>query len=743
MKLKLILTALLLVYLSIAFFFLQSLMDMNKYIQTNQIELQGLAKIQKIIDIEINLQRERGISIQDEVDKKKLSLIYNTEPQLLKDLESLENKEIQQGYLKLLREKAKYTDHENFEKYTALINMCTKDIYRIVDKNKLVYENDKELYNLFVMYAQDIPNIEEKMAKVRGFGSKALSNEEMTEYDHGAIDVHLSSLVNLSDIINIKFGRIDQSDMGNVQADIHTVILEFTKYSKRSLSSLHPIAQPNNIFFIQSTSYIDGLLNAQKDISSHIDKHLDDRIRVLTIQRILYIIFLILFTMLYFLFLGFFIKKMKQLSYNEYLAQELNTIDNLLNELSNHENNDMRKLCKTMLQQLSSNNHVRSIVVYLIDEDNNRLMLAETWGKHPNDVPHFIEFGEGIIGEVGIQKEIKYLSLDEEHLITVPLIYFDDLVGVIEINTIKEDCDANLLERELGIFSKYLYRVRQISKNKNFLKLLDQEIIISKTDRLGLITYASAAFEKISGYSKEELIGKSHNIIRHPDMPKSLYENLWSTILAGKVWQGEIKNIHKSGSEYWVSAIISPNFDFYGEVIGFTAIREHITDKKKIEELSIKDPMTNLYNRRGITSKLQHLYDKENNLYMMLIDVDNFKLYNDNYGHDNGDKVLIAVANEIHQLALKTNGFAFRFGGEEFLFIFPAESNAMSIEVGNELIHNVKSLHIKHQYNNDHNFVTISAGLTKLGINDFEEMYKKSDELLYKAKHDGRNRVCY
>lgn len=743
MKSKFILPVSLIIYLSIAFLFFQSLTDMSKDIQTNQVEIKGLDEIQNIIDIEINLQRERGISMQDAIEQKKLSVIYNTEPQLLKDFESLENKEIQQKYLKLLREKSKYSDHEVFEQYTALINMCTKDIYHIVDKNKLVYENDKELYNLFVMYAQDLPNIEEKMAKVRGFGSKALYKKEMSEYDRGAIDVYLSALVNLSDIITIKFARIDQSDMGNVQAEIHTSILEYTEYAKRSLSSLQPIVQPNNIFFIQSTSYIDGLLKAQKDIRTHIDKHLDERIRILNIQIVLYIVFFIIFSILYFLFIGFFIKKMKQLTYNEYLAQELNRVDNLLNELSNHQNNDMRKLCKTMLQHLSSNNHVRSVVVYLIDEDNNRLMLAETWGIHPNDVAHFIEFGEGIIGEVGLQKEIKYLSLDEKHLITVPLIYFDDLVGVIEIQTIKENCDTNLLERELVIFSKYLYRVRQMSKNKNFLELLDQEIIISKTDRLGLITYASAAFEKISGYSKDELIGKSHNIIRHPDMPKSLYENLWSTILAGKVWQGEIKNIHKSGSEYWVNAIIRPNFDFYGEVIGFTAIREHITDKKKIEELSIKDPMTNLYNRRGIVPKLQHLYEKEDDLYLMLIDVDNFKLYNDHYGHTLGDKVLIAVANEINQLALKTNGFAFRFGGEEFLFIFPATSETISIEIGQALIKNVESLHIEHQSNSHFNVVTISAGLAKLGSNEFEEIYKRADELLYKAKGEGRNQMCH
>lgn len=81
-------------------------------------------------------------------------------------------------------------------------------------------------------------------------------------------------------------------------------------------------------------------------------------------------------------------------------------------------------------------------------------------------------------------------------------------------------------------------------------------------------------------------------------MPPSLYRELWDTISNDNTWKGEIKNSKKDKSYYWVKAIISPIFDINGKKIGYTAIREDITDKKRIEELSVTDDLTGLYNKR-------------------------------------------------------------------------------------------------------------------------------------------------
>ncbi|MGB5792817.1 PAS domain S-box protein [Poseidonibacter sp.] len=126
-------------------------------------------------------------------------------------------------------------------------------------------------------------------------------------------------------------------------------------------------------------------------------------------------------------------------------------------------------------------------------------------------------------------------------------------------------------------------------KTKELQKSIDiisNYVIYSRTDLKGIITYASNAFCKTSGFSRDELIGQPHNIVRHEDMPSSAFEEMWNTIKSGKIWKGEVKNKTKSGGFYWVDANISPEYDTKGNLIGYAGVRLNITSKKKIEELN-------------------------------------------------------------------------------------------------------------------------------------------------------------
>ncbi|MDX1319657.1 MAG: PAS domain S-box protein, partial [Oceanospirillum sp.] len=138
-------------------------------------------------------------------------------------------------------------------------------------------------------------------------------------------------------------------------------------------------------------------------------------------------------------------------------------------------------------------------------------------------------------------------------------------------------------------------RYKQI---QNYSETVDRYIITSSTDEFGIIRSVSRAFCEISGYTREELIGRNHNIVRHPEMKNAIYKDLWQTISSGQSWQGELKNRKKDGSFYWVDVHIDPMLDAAGDIIGYTAIRQDITDKKYIEQLSVTDPMTGLFNRR-------------------------------------------------------------------------------------------------------------------------------------------------
>jgi PAS domain S-box-containing protein len=132
-------------------------------------------------------------------------------------------------------------------------------------------------------------------------------------------------------------------------------------------------------------------------------------------------------------------------------------------------------------------------------------------------------------------------------------------------------------------------------KLDEFLTALESVVIISRTDTLGNITYVNERFEEVSGYSKEELIGKSHNIVRDPDVPDEVFAQLWSEITKGNIWQGEFVNRAKDGSSYYVKSSIIPIHDENNQIIEYMAIREDVTSlvesRKKAEKAEAAQAM--------------------------------------------------------------------------------------------------------------------------------------------------------
>jgi PAS domain S-box-containing protein len=99
------------------------------------------------------------------------------------------------------------------------------------------------------------------------------------------------------------------------------------------------------------------------------------------------------------------------------------------------------------------------------------------------------------------------------------------------------------------------------------------EIIVSKTDPAGRITYANRVFQRISGYSERELLGAPHNLVRHPDMPRAVFQLLWETIAAGEELFAYVVNRARNGDHYWVLAHVTPTFDARGAIVGYHSNR--------------------------------------------------------------------------------------------------------------------------------------------------------------------------
>lgn len=275
---------------------------------------------------------------------------------------------------------------------------------------------------------------------------------------------------------------------------------------------------------------------------------------------------------------------------------------------------------------------------------------------------------------------------------------------------------------------------------RNQMKIIDENVITSEVDMNGKITAVSSAFCKISGYDKEELIGRSIDKIKHPETSQNLYQEIWSSIQLKTKWEGEIKNQHQNGSYYWVYTILTPRLDTNGELVGFTSICQDITDKKRTEELSITDPLTGLYNRLKLDelfeANLHNAQRHETPFSIILLDIDKFKNVNDTFGHQAGDGVLKEFAALLKE-NLRTEDILGRWGGEEFLILIPnSDLNGAAVlaEKLRLLIHN-------------HSFATIGHKTSSFGVSthhygdDEKSMVSRADEALYRAKQNGRNRV--
>jgi PAS domain S-box-containing protein len=109
-------------------------------------------------------------------------------------------------------------------------------------------------------------------------------------------------------------------------------------------------------------------------------------------------------------------------------------------------------------------------------------------------------------------------------------------------------------------------------------RVLGLTTILSETDPFGTITFVNDKFCEVAKYKPEELLGKSHNVVRHPDMPKDLFAMFWSEIKAGRVFRGIVKNRAKDGTPYWVDATIVPVKDEHGRIVKYIGARYHLTD---------------------------------------------------------------------------------------------------------------------------------------------------------------------
>jgi len=259
--------------------------------------------------------------------------------------------------------------------------------------------------------------------------------------------------------------------------------------------------------------------------------------------------------------------------------------------------------------------------------------------------------------------------------------------------------------------------------------------------------YVTDSLTRLTGYSKDELLNMSYTDLISSNFPKEKQVELFALMLSGKSWQGEAQGITKSGQPYWVELTLTPQKSLLGGVKKVWATRTDVTDKKRIEKLLILDELTGLYNRRHYNQMIKretNRYKREGlNFAVAMLDIDYFKLINDHYGHDYGDKVLKELAELIQKRFHRANDYVFRIGGEEFMVLSQFDQPEEFAEYLDGLRQDVQKLGIE-IVGSPHKVLTVSIGAVI--FNDYhhcnsDQMFKQVDDLLYRAKEKGRNQV--
>ena len=298
----------------------------------------------------------------------------------------------------------------------------------------------------------------------------------------------------------------------------------------------------------------------------------------------------------------------------------------------------------------------------------------------------------------------------------------------------------------LTILLSYRY---QRNRFKHYTEQINELNYASKVDlATQKVVWVSRSYADLRGCKVTDLLGKDYIELAKESFSEASIQAIREQLLSGEAWSGEVEGKRCDGSPYWVHLTLTPQTNWLGDVTHFWATRVDISDKKRIEQLSNTDELTQLYNRHYFNQILPKLlvrnYQTGNHLCLASIDIDFFKLVNDTYGHLVGDQVLKQVSALLKKCCPQGDALAFRMGGEEFLLVMFVENpddfyqqlEALRIEVFNAKIENRDT---------PLGWVSISIGACcwqmEASIGNWELLYRDVDDLLYQAKQSGRNKL--
>lgn len=329
---------------------------------------------------------------------------------------------------------------------------------------------------------------------------------------------------------------------------------------------------------------------------------------------------------------------------------------------------------------------------------------------------------------------------------------------------------AAILMLAIIMITLWLIRQTRIERDQHRRQQLAASVFahahegISIADSNGLILDVNQAFTRITGYTREEVIGQNSRILASGRQDKAFYATMWGDLHSKGHWRGEVWNRHKRGELYAEMLSISAVRDDAGVtqhyIALFSDVTEHRRQEDQVQQLAFYDPLTQLPNRRLLADRLQQAMaasSRNRNFGAILfIDLDNFKPLNDQHGHGAGDLLLIEVTARLKNCVREIDTVA-RFGGDEFVVLLNGldGERQSAIEratgVAEKIRHHLAEpyrINLAHQ--NQPGLYVEHHCSASLGVTLFighetaqDDILAHADAAMYQAKEQGRNRVCF
>jgi diguanylate cyclase (GGDEF)-like protein/PAS domain S-box-containing protein len=331
--------------------------------------------------------------------------------------------------------------------------------------------------------------------------------------------------------------------------------------------------------------------------------------------------------------------------------------------------------------------------------------------------------------------EIKYVHEKGENF------YSDDGTPLRSMGTVQDVTDIKSAEEEL------MKLKMAIEQSVNMIMI---------TDYQGRIEYVNSMFERVTGYIKEEVMGKDPSILTSNETSPEVFKDLWTTITSGEIWRGTIKNHTKLGETFWCTNVITPIRGARGEITNFLAVQEDITAKKhaeeRIERLVTYDELTGLVNRTRFSELLNEwlAFDLSSgrNTTVLLIDIDQFRSLNDSFGHATGDMILRSLAQRLERAVSEIDArftgprsresIIGRMGSDELAVFLPDRNGEEGLKAAEEIRESLMGVYAE----NVPVRVTVSIGSTVYPEDGTtsKALFVKADAALLRAKGLGGNK---